>query len=704
MDNPPLPPGFVVQESAGSEPPPPPGFVVSAPPSAKTPARPEAPRESVLGRLGGEALGAVEAGANLATGIPAGLAGGLTYLGTVPFGGPDAAKAVSEQTQESLTYAPRSKYGRANVQAVGNVMNAAIEKPTEYLGDAARAGLTYAGASPEAAAAGGAAIKTGLQAIPYAAGLKKGGQIVRGAVDSVSERAGATTARSAAAAAAAKKAEAAARGYVSANTGLDWGAIPAAVRERLLQIASQDVDLKSLDPVQLERYVRAQSQNPPVPTLRADVTRDLVDYNRQEVATRAQDAGADIRRVQRQKDTALHENLSNIAKDVAPNSKVSGSIEAGASVERASRRKLQRDKADASRSYAKADKAGETAAPVNATPLEAWVKADPGRSANVGWVLDRLKAYAEPGADGQPPTVRLKNLEALHGELSAEAGASGRKGFYAGQAMRVVDALLDEAGGPLYKEARGKYKGWKDEFDRQKVVRDLTSETAGTSDKRVRTEKVTDYVMRSSTESIEKLKNTLTQGGSAATRRAGARAWQDLQAGIIYRLKEEAAGKRRIAGEAGQLQFNSSVLDLFGELDGTGKLEVLYGDKVANRLRSLMDTVRDVRTQPSDRAVGSQTAGKLTGLLEDFAKSQIPGYKSLKFVKGAVDAAAEAIGAKKTKEQVEAERAQVDPVSQSAADARAERAAAKKKARRGSTAAAAAPGAVPTYRQEEQNP
>src|SRR6266567_1741543 len=60
-----------------------------------------------------------ETGLHLATGAAAGLAGGLNYLGTlVATQDPQAAKAVQEQTQEKLTYQPKTKGGKAVTEGI----------------------------------------------------------------------------------------------------------------------------------------------------------------------------------------------------------------------------------------------------------------------------------------------------------------------------------------------------------------------------------------------------------------------------------------------------------------------------------------------------------------------------------------------------------------------------------------------------------
>lgn len=667
-----------------------PAVTPAAPPAAGEPAWKKAPAVAMdfldratgaASRVGGEVVGAGEAALNTVTGLPASLGGGLTYLATLAGSGdPEAAKAVQENTQRALTYAPRSEYGKEDVQAVGNVMNALVEAPTQYLGEKATDVATYAGARPEVAGGIGATVKTGLQAIPYVVGAKP---LVKRGVEAVKERTG--FGEKPAPAAGPSAGETKAREYVARNTVLDFDAIPAALREQLAKMAEQGMDLSKLDPKQLERIARAGAQRVPVPLLRSNVTRDLGDITREENVTRAPKSGIPVREKLRAQDKALHQNLDALADAYAPGSRIKSSVDAGPPIQLAGRRKLQWLKADYRRAYEKADRAGETAQPADASALQEWVAADPGRGANVGWVLDRLRQYSEKNqADGGPPRVTVKNLEALHGELSAEAEAGGRKGFAAGQAAQVVDRMLNEQGGSLYKEARRKFARTQEETKNQTIVRDLVGEKAGTSDRRIALERTTDYVIQSSAESLAKLKKTLIEGGSQGTRAAGERAWNDLRRGVILKLREKAAGKRQVPNEAGDLQFNSEVLDMFGELDRSGKLEMLYGKPGAAELRSLADTIRDVRTKPSDRIAGPNTTPRLLAALEFFASNKIPGLKG--FSEAYV-------------ERAEAKRAATNPTEEAAAAA--SKAGKKAEVRRTyrERARAAAPAAT---RQQEQ--
>jgi hypothetical protein len=141
--------------------------------------------------------GVVDAAAHFASGAVAPFAGGLTYLGTLGLTlDPDAAKAVKDATENTLTYQPRTKAGQDITNTVNNAAQATIGRATDYLSDkAADVGGPIAGA----------AARTTLEGAPYVLGIGPELSVARGAVGAA-ERA---ATRSAAAPAAAADAAAA---------------------------------------------------------------------------------------------------------------------------------------------------------------------------------------------------------------------------------------------------------------------------------------------------------------------------------------------------------------------------------------------------------------------------------------------------------------------------------------------------------------
>jgi hypothetical protein len=103
------------------------------------------------------------------TGGIASLGGGLTYLGTLAATGGDtkAAKAVQEETQNALTYEPRSREGKKQAAALNEAGSYLGQKEGEFAGGEI-ADLGFPGI--------GAAVNTGFNAIPFVLGARVGAE------------------------------------------------------------------------------------------------------------------------------------------------------------------------------------------------------------------------------------------------------------------------------------------------------------------------------------------------------------------------------------------------------------------------------------------------------------------------------------------------------------------------------------------------
>lgn len=129
-------------------------------------------------------VGSGDALLHLTSAVPAGLAGGLTYLATLAASGDEnAAKAVQEATQAGFTYAPRTDEGKRKSDVVEGAL-ALPAKAGDFVGKhVAAAAQPIVG--DEAGAALGAAANVAVQAIPQAVLGKGIGAVAKGATGAV---------------------------------------------------------------------------------------------------------------------------------------------------------------------------------------------------------------------------------------------------------------------------------------------------------------------------------------------------------------------------------------------------------------------------------------------------------------------------------------------------------------------------------------
>lgn len=408
--------------------------------------------------------------------------------------------------------------------------------------------------------------------------------------------------------------ETAAKEYIK-KLGLDWTALTDKFRSTLKGIAQDSTSLDKLDPEAVKRKARLDAQG--LPASRGQVTRDLSQLTSEENITKSA-AGAPIRDINAEQDRILHQHLDTLRGKTGGTAATQQQV--GKSVQGALRQKLRDTKASASKAYELANTLGENEI-TTVKPLQDFLTR-PINDANVGWVKSRIEKLANP--DG---SISLKNLEDIRQELTFAAKNPDKGGHYASEAAKVIDGIMDDAGSDAYKNARQGWKAMKDEFDKQGRVKKLVSEKGLTQDRATALEDTFDTAIRKgSVEDIEKVRKSLTTGkGNVKTLAQGQQAWRDLQGATIDYLKEKAGGKRGITGEKGNLQFNSTFIDAVHELDSDGKLDVIFSKPIADQIRKLSEVTRDVRTKPSGRIAGSDTAPRVLNFLEKLSMVPVIG-------------------------------------------------------------------------------
>lgn len=126
--------------------------------------------------VGKSLLGLGEGLVHATTGGVGALGGGLTYLGALAATGGDtaAAKAVQEDTQNTLTYSPRSDEGKKAAHDIDDLGSYLGQREGAYLGSHAASAATAAGLSPRAAGAIGATAETAANIPQFLLGATRG--------------------------------------------------------------------------------------------------------------------------------------------------------------------------------------------------------------------------------------------------------------------------------------------------------------------------------------------------------------------------------------------------------------------------------------------------------------------------------------------------------------------------------------------------
>ena len=440
-----------------------------------------------------------------------------------------------------------------------------------------------------------------------------------------------------------------AKSYVEKELGMKWDSLSAAVKKQFSEVAANSKNLSQLDPKAAAAVARASSKG--VPITRGEATRNLEQLTQEKLYAKT----TEFTTRRAEQDQALHNWMRDIKGAAAPTSTIKVSEEAGSPVEKLLARKERVVRAQAKRNYKLAEQAGALSEPLEITTLLQMGK-DPIVAQRLGGTLSSLNEYAKSMGGKH---ITINQAENLRQDLnSILAGTDGPAKAQAYKMKQALDVLLDNAGNSLYRTARKSYRLVEDEFERQGIVRDLTSSKSNLFDQKVSTERVLDRVANPATsiESLVQLKKSLLEGGTEQTRKRGQKAWQEVQAGILLKLQETAAEGAINQNRAAP--FQGKFLSAFDKLDVGNKLETIFGKEITSELRKLYQTVQDVRTVPGAGLDNSHTAANMAvGMLAKL------GTKLIK-IPGAEQVSEIALASSRMK------RARTTPLAEAAADAR----------------------------------
>lgn len=536
----------------------------------------------------------------------AGIAGGVA----APFVGNDRATNIVNKLSSGLTYEPGTQIAK-NAQQV-------IQKPAQWLSDKAdNAGqaVTDATGSPLAGALVNGAIQTAPALLsPEVRGAFKGAAAT--AVDRVRAVAGKpnaaptprTGAPGAAPATVSPQAAAAAENYATGTLGLDWDRLSAAFKQKLAQVAGDATNLQGLDAEALKREGQLASLPVPVTTATRGQLSRSPGQMRREANLAATEDGAPIADAYAKSNQALLSNLDTLK------GKVSGTgTSAATAINESDVGRSVQDKALAAKqalmkkatsdAYTAARNSPEAQMTVDPEPLRQFLQ-DPINAKDTSPVMSLLRGFVPEDGGG----IKVADLERIRQKVNAGTQSpDGTVAHAAKQAVGVIDQMMEGAGGDLYAKARATHAAERAEFGDQGAVRNLVTDKAGTTDRRVALDKTVDTIVKGSPEDIENIKRSLLTGGDASTRTAGKAAWRDVRAQIIQQIKDDATSGPAMAD--GTPNVNPGALKRAIERIGPERLDAIFGPGTHRQLMDIQNATTTLKEMP---ALGGPPVGSTT--------------------------------------------------------------------------------------------
>lgn len=575
--------------------------------------QPQAAPPSPEPSLADKALGLGETALSAATGATGGTLGMIG--GTIGqagreilagnFGTPEAAQRISQNAAEGaadLTYAPRTQTGQEYTQALGEISEPLVAL-TPALSELALAGQAARGVAPIAQ---GQAIRAGQAVAPV---VERAGQMAAKPVQAVAN---------------------ATRSGVQRMGEMVGLRTPEAEGPAPANVGAAQVDQATI------RQALSQDLPYPVQLTEGQMTRDPAQLKFEVETAKDPELGAPLRQRQEEQHQVMQHNLDAFIDMTG--AKATNMREAGLSVDKALQKQLQADKNKVRVAYAKADKSEEAKYPVdlsqpvqvgNMEPMSVidYLNSQPDLTTTPILQVAKKMAIetgvAGKGEDGTliPLTPTVKAMEKWRSEINNNVNYEAPNIRQASILKNMIDAHTQPVEGVLYKTARAERKKLGEQWEKRKIITDLTTNKRGTDDRKVALEDIQKRIIYDgSLDDLRFAKRTLLNSGEE-----GWQAWRDLKGQTLQEIKNAATAGVAPDGQGNQMISAAALNKAITRLDRDGKLDFIFEKNGAEKLRAINEISKTLFTTPTSAAINhSNTAATLAAAM-DIAMSGLSG-------------------------------------------------------------------------------
>lgn len=520
------------------------------------------------------------------------------------FGTPEAANRIAQNAAASasdLTYAPRTQAGQDYVQTIADVTEplAALTPATAEIGLAAQAAR---GVLPQATIAA---------------------QRTTQAVAPVVERA----------TQAAKRPIQATQQAISSGVNNLRDAVG-------LSRAPEQNPAANLGAAQVDQATVRQSLAQDLPyspeLTQGQMTRDPGQLKFEVETAKNAELGAPIRQRYEQQHQVMQQNLDAFIDMTG--AKATTMRDTGISVDKALQKELQATKNKVRIAYTKADKSEEAQYPVDLTqPVKNgedsmsvldYLNSQPDLKSTpiisdakqMAVKLDIAKRDENGNLIPDRPTV--KQMEKWRSELNQNTNAEAPNIRQTAILKDMIDQHVEPVAGQLYKAARLERKKMAEHWENRKIITDLTENKTGSDDRKVALEDVQKRIIHDgSLDDLRFAKRALLTAGEE-----GKQAWKDIQGQTLQEIKNAATASVAPDAQGNQMISPAKLNQAINKLDKEGKLDYIFGQQGAEKLRAVNEISKTLFTVPASAAINhSNTAATLTAAL-DIALSGFSGF------------------------------------------------------------------------------
>lgn len=571
------------------------------------PAQPQQPKPEAS--LGQKISGGLEAAATVGSGLigaPIGqtigtIKGAAQALIEGNFGTPQGAQNIlntANTAAHALTYEPRTAVGQENVQGIGEfIQDVGLDTLPPVMGGIGVAASTLGGASipvvsgaaRDLAQATGQVVQRPIQATTNA---------IRSGVDGLKDAVG---------------------------LNRDTGSNPAPAN-----IGAAQVDQATI------RDALAQDLPYPPQLTQGQLSRDPGQLKFETETAKNSNLGTPLRQRYEEQHEVMQQNLEAFIDDTG--AQATNMREVGLSVDSALQKQMKADKNRVRVAYAKADKSNEAQSPVDLT--------QPVRNGNdTLTVLDYLNsqpdlkstpiisdaksiatklgiANKDSNGDLIPASPTVQQMEKWRSEINQNTNLEPTNVRQTAILKSLIDQHVEPVAGPLYRAARVERKRMANHWENRAIIKDLTTNKTGSSDRKVALEDVQKRIIHDgSLDDMRFAKRTLLTSGEE-----GKQAWRDIQGQTLQEIKLEATKGVAPDARGNQMISPAALNTAINKLDKSGKLDFIFGKQGAEKLRAVNEISKTLFTVPTSAAINhSNTAATLTAAM-DIALSGMSGF------------------------------------------------------------------------------
>jgi hypothetical protein len=349
----------------------------------------------------------------------------------------------------------------------------------------------------------------------------------------------------------------------------------------------------------------SRSQELPVPVQLANFqrTRRFEDMQRARELAKNNEVGGPIRERMAQQQQQIAANFDAFL-DQTGAEVLSNLEEQGARITAGIKSMADKSKAKYRVLYEKAREAGELKEPVSYQPVLDYIasKVPTEQQEKVMKIARESLDISDPNGTG---IISINALEGVRKKIVEASKSDPTQGFFGGELKGVIDDVLNDTGGDVYRSSRAAFRDHQKTFKEIGIIAQLLGTKRNSTDRVIAAENVVARILAPGTEAaqLRKMRDLVTgEGGDP-------QAWSEVQGAVMEQIRRAAYPASAVRDEAGNVAVSPAGLKrIVDRLDQSGKLSLIFDGGTAQGMRTLSDVAQDVFTAPPGSVNFSNTS------------------------------------------------------------------------------------------------